>query len=110
MDTLSRAGSVGASVLTLYALVLLVLSLRYARASGGLSLALFVALALRSVSEVPLNLMGYGAELIAQVLLLMTLAAAGSDARVRQAQSAGAPHAGSFKTGRDPLATARFTP
>lgn len=110
MDTLSRAGSVGASVLTLYALVLLVLSLRYARASGGLSLALFVALALRSVSEVPLNLMGYGAELIAQVLLLMTLAAAGSDARVRQAQSAGASHTGSFKTGRDPLATARFTP
>ena len=76
MDTLSRSGTVGATALALYGLVLLWLSIRYARATDGLSLALFAALALRSISEVPLLLFGYGAELITHVLLLMTLAAA----------------------------------
>jgi O-antigen ligase len=76
MDTLARSGTVGASALVLYALVLLVLSLRYARATGGLSVALFVALALRSVSEVPLILFGYGAELFTHLLLIVTLASA----------------------------------
>lgn len=76
MDTLSRAGSVGAASLVLYAAVLLVLALRWARATRGLSLALFLALALRAASEVPLLLLGYGPELITHVLLLMTLAAA----------------------------------
>jgi O-antigen ligase len=83
MDTLSRSGTVGAVALVLYALVLLVLSIRYARASGGLSLALFVALVLRAISEVPLLLFGYGPELIAHVLLLMTLAAAVRETRER---------------------------
>ncbi|RYZ11144.1 MAG: O-antigen ligase domain-containing protein [Comamonadaceae bacterium] len=82
MDTLSRSGSVGAAALVLYALVLLVQSVRYARITGGLSLALFLALALRSVSEVPLLLVGYGPELLAQLLLLMTLSAAAGHARV----------------------------
>ena len=63
MDTLARSGSVGAAALVLYAAVLLVLSVRYARATGGFSLALFLALALRSISEVPLLLFGYGTEL-----------------------------------------------
>jgi O-antigen ligase len=76
MDTLARSGSVGATALVLYAFVLLVLSLRYARATGGLSVALFVALALRSVSEVPLVLFGYGAELFTHLLLIVTLASA----------------------------------
>jgi O-antigen ligase len=74
MDTLARSGSVGAAALVLYAVVLLVLSVRYAKATGGLSLALFVALALRSVSEVPLLLLGYGTELITHLLLIITLA------------------------------------
>ena len=93
MDTLSRSGSVGAAALLLYALVLLVLSLRYARASGGLTLALFVALALRAISEVPLLLFGYGPELIAHVLLLMALAAAGREARERKRSLVKAPTA-----------------
>jgi O-antigen ligase len=76
MDTLARSGGVGATALVLYAFVLLVLSLRYARATGGLSVALFVALALRSVSEVPLILFGYGAELFTHLLLIVTLASA----------------------------------
>ncbi|MDB5890304.1 MAG: O-antigen polymerase [Polaromonas sp.] len=78
MDTLARAGSVGATALVLYALVLFVFSVRYIRVSGGLTLALFLALALRSISEVPLLMFGYGSELITHILLLMTLAAAAS--------------------------------
>jgi len=74
MDTLSRSGTVGAVALLIYALVLLVLSIRYSKASGGLTLALFIALAIRSLSEVPLYLLGYGAEFITHVLLLMSIA------------------------------------
>jgi O-antigen ligase len=79
MDTLARSGAVGAAGLLLYALVLLVLSVRYARSTQGLSLALFLALALLSVSEVPLILFGYGTELFAHLLLIITLASAASD-------------------------------
>ncbi|MDB5870802.1 MAG: putative rane protein [Ramlibacter sp.] len=78
MDTLARSGSVGAAALVLYACVLLVLSLRYAKTTGGLSLALFLALALRSISEVPLLLFGYGTDLYSHLLLLATLAGAAS--------------------------------
>lgn len=78
LDTLARSGSVGAAGLVLYALVLLVLSVRYASATRGLSLALFLALALLSVSEVPLILFGYGTELFAHLLLIITLASAAS--------------------------------
>ena len=87
MDTLSRSGTVGAVALSLYALVLLVMSVRYARASAGLSLALFVSLVIRSVSEVPLLLFGYGPELVTHSLLLMTLAAMASRAREPKASS-----------------------
>jgi O-antigen ligase len=79
LDTLARSGSVGATALVLYGLVLLVLSVRYARRTGGFSLALFIALALRSVSEVPLLLFGYGTELFTHLLLLITLASAASE-------------------------------
>lgn len=78
MDTLARSGSVGAIALVAYAAVLFVLSIRYARRTGGLSAALFIALALRSVSEVPLNIFGYGTEFFAHLLLVVTLAAAAS--------------------------------
>lgn len=78
MDTLARSGTVGAVALVLYALVLVFFSVRYTRISGGLTLALFLALALRSISEVPLSMFGYGPELIMHILLLMTLAAAAS--------------------------------
>lgn len=74
MDTLSRSGTVGAVSLVIYAVVLLALSIRYTSQSGGLSLALFLAIAMRSVSEVPLALFGYNIELIAQSLLLAVLA------------------------------------
>jgi O-antigen ligase len=76
LDTLARSGTVGAVGLVIYAVVLMVMSLRYARATGGLSLALFVSLALLSISEVPLILLGYGTELFAHLLLVITLASA----------------------------------
>jgi hypothetical protein len=78
VDTMARSGLVGAAGLVFYAVVLLVLSIKYARRSSGLSLALFIAIALRSVSEVPLLLLGYGTEFFSHLLLLATLSAAAS--------------------------------
>lgn len=107
MDTLSRSGTVGATALVIYALTLLVLSVRYARATGGLSLALFTALALRSVSEVPMLLFGYGTELITQVLLLMTLASVPAQSAVQSARRRYA-HSYPAARGPDPQLAARF--
>jgi O-antigen ligase len=76
MDTLARSGTVGAVGLVIYACVLLVMSVRYARATGGMSLALFLSLAVVSISEVPLILFGYGTDLFAHLLLVITLASA----------------------------------
>lgn len=91
MDTLSRSGLVGAVALLIYAVVLMSMSVRYARESKGLTLALFVLLFMRSVSEVPLSLFGYGAEFIAHLLLLMALAASANDVRIRTSQQTGKP-------------------
>ena len=81
MDTLARSGSVGAVGLVLYAIALLTLSIRYAKATGGLSLALFLSLALRSISEVPMGLVGYGFELFTHLLLIVTVASAAAARR-----------------------------
>lgn len=91
MDTLARSGSIGAAALVLYAGVLLVLAVRYAGRTGGLSLAMFVALALRSISEVPVLLLGYGTELFMHLLLLVTLAGAArlEQSKVRKPATAG---------------------
>ncbi len=78
MDTLARSGTVGAVALVLYASVLLVLSVRHARATGGLSLALFLGLALLSISEVPIMLFAYGTEPFGHLLLLAVLPSAGA--------------------------------
>ena len=111
MDTLSRSGIVGAVSLVIYALVLMVLSLRYARESKGLTLALFVLLAMRSVSEVPLSLFGYGPEFVAHLLLLMALAASASDVRARSSLAPhGQKHPGAFSKyppAKNPLSAAR---
>ena len=106
MDTLSRSGLVGALALGLYVLVLLVLSLRYVGISGGLSLALFLALFLRSISEVPLLLLGYGPEFYVQVLLLVTLAAAANqNATAKASPRAAATSNTSFKYAKVLLGT-----
>jgi O-antigen ligase len=105
MDTLSRSGSVGAIALVLYAATLLVLSIWHARATGGLSLALFIALALRSVSEVPLLLFGYGPELMTQILLLMTLVSASAKSSVRAKHGPFAPPVAATRRSEPSLAT-----
>jgi hypothetical protein len=78
LDTLARSGVAGVATLVVYAVVLMVLSFKYGRRTGGLSIALFIALALRSVSEVPLMLFGYGTEFFTHLLLVVTLSAAAS--------------------------------
>jgi O-antigen ligase len=105
MDTLSRSGTVGATALVLYAATLLVLSIWHARATGGLSLALFIALALRSVSEVPLLLFGYGPELITQILLLMTLVSATASSSIRAKSTPFTPAAPATRRHEPNLAT-----
>lgn len=84
MDTLARSGTVGAVALVLYSLVLLVMSFRYAKATGGLSLALFLALALRSISEVPMLMFGYGPDLLVALLIVTTLASAAAGVRQKK--------------------------
>lgn len=93
MDDAARAGTVGAIALVFYAGVTLSMALRHARASGGLSIALFMAIALRAISEVPLALQGYDPELFTHLLLLVTLAAAASERPVRR------PHPVSLRHG-----------
>jgi O-antigen ligase len=83
LDDLSRSGSIGGAATVVYALVLLALSIRTARASGGLSLALFSVIAIRSIAEVPLSLLTYGTELFAHLLLLATVAAASAQSQPR---------------------------
>ncbi len=84
MDTLARSGTVGAIALVFYSLVLLVMSFRYAKATGGLSLALFLSLALRSISEVPMLMFGYGPDLLVALLIVITLASAANGARQKK--------------------------
>ena len=81
IDTLARCGTVGAIGLVCYALALMVLSVRYARATRGLSLAMFLTLAMLSISEVPLLLVGYGTDVFTHMLLVVTLAGAAAEQR-----------------------------
>lgn len=81
IDTLARSGTVGAVGLVLYALVLTVMAFRYARATGGLSLALYVSHALLSISEVPLILIDYGSHVMTHFLLIVAVAS-GAAARI----------------------------
>ena len=110
MDTLSRAGTVGAIGLTLYSIVLLILSLRFTRATQGLSLALLLTLMLRSISEVPLLMFGYSTEMFIHVLLLLVLAAATQEARKAKPISAPALSTPLSRSPLGSLATARLRP
>lgn len=96
IDTLARCGTVGAIGLVCYALVLLVMAIRHARATHGLSLAMFLTLALLSISEVPLLLVGYGPDVFAHMLLLVTLA--GAAAEQHRPRTVATPLEPSFRT------------
>jgi len=82
IDTLGRSGMVGFIGLLIYAVTLLVLSFRYARATGGLSMAFFLTVALLSISEVPLLLIDYGSHVLTHFLLIVAVAS-GAAARQR---------------------------
>jgi exopolysaccharide production protein ExoQ len=71
----SSAGTIGLLGLGIYALILLVLTLRTARASGGLSMAVFLILVIQGVSEVPLLMKGFGPNTMPHLLLLAVLTA-----------------------------------
>lgn len=96
IDALARSGLVGALGLTLYAVVLTVMSFRYARATGGLSLVLFITLALLSVSEVPLLVTDYGSHVMAHFLLIVAVAS-GAASRVRASRPAATPIEPTFR-------------
>lgn len=74
-QSLASAGTIGAIGLVLYVVVLLYASARTASASQGLSMALFVLIASRSFSEVPLVMTGFAAEALTHVLLLIIITA-----------------------------------
>lgn len=73
-QSLSSAGAVGVAGLVMYLAALLWLSLKTARASGGLSIAIFGLVFIRSLSEVPLSMTGYGMEQLTHLLLLIVIA------------------------------------
>ncbi|MBK0392265.1 O-antigen ligase family protein [Ramlibacter algicola] len=81
IDALARTGTIGTFGLVAWFVTLMVLSFRYAKATRGLSLAMFLTLALMCVSEVPLLLAGYGTDVFTHMLLVVTVAAAASERR-----------------------------
>nr|WP_254452174.1 O-antigen ligase family protein [Duganella vulcania] len=72
-QSLASAGIVGFAGLIVYLATLLWFTVRTVRTSQGLSLALFVMMLSRSVSEVPMSLIGFGTEQMMQLLFLMVL-------------------------------------
>ena len=86
IDTLARAGIIGAFALIVYLIFLGWYSFKYARMTSGLSAALFTAIFLRSIAEIPLSLSGYGHEFLGHFVLLALLASA-----QRQSRSSSTP-------------------
>ncbi len=74
-QSLSSAGTIGVLGLLVYTVTLFVFSLKTAAASRGLTLALFLLIAMGAVSEVPLSMTGLGMEQLLHLLLLMAIAA-----------------------------------
>lgn len=74
-NALASAGTVGALGLLAYFALLAWAALRTSRPSAGLSLALFLVILMRSVSEVPLSIQRYGPEQMVHFLLLVVVIA-----------------------------------
>jgi len=74
VDTLARAGIVGVTGLALYIVALTYFSFRYAVASRGLTLGLYLLLMLRAITEVPFALFDFAVEIIPHFTLLITIA------------------------------------
>lgn len=78
INVLAASGVVGALGFLAYLLVLLRRLWPRRGAYQGFVIGLLVLLLMRSISEVPFNLFGFGSESLAQMLLLMVLAGAGT--------------------------------
>lgn len=84
IDTLARAGIVGAVPLLIYVWLLGWYSFKYAKATKGLSVAFFLALFIRGISEIPFSMIGYGHEFLGHFVLIALVAAAHRKARVEE--------------------------
>jgi exopolysaccharide production protein ExoQ len=74
-QVLSSAGLFGVFGLTVYVALLFSFTLRTAQSSQGLSLALFILIFMRAISEVPLAMQSFGPDQMVHLLLLMVIAA-----------------------------------
>lgn len=70
IDVLARAGLVGATGLTAFLIAFLIMAVKASKRTGGLSMALFMLVVVRCVSEVPVHFWGYGTEAFTIFLVL----------------------------------------
>jgi O-antigen ligase len=89
IDVLAKAGLVGAACLVFYWLVLLYWSVRYTTATGGLSILLCTVLYLRSISEIPFVMSGYGVDFLVHILLLSLICGAHEKQQLEMVQQKG---------------------
>jgi len=89
IDVLARAGAVGAACLVFYWLVLLYWSVRYTKATKGLTLLLSTALYMRSISEIPFVMSGYGVDFLVHILLLALICGAHEKQQLELVQKKG---------------------
>ena len=73
-QSISSSGSLGAAGLAAYVAVLFWYTLKTTAATGGLSLALFLLIVIGAISEVPLEMTGFGMEQLLHLLTLMVIA------------------------------------
>lgn len=73
-QTVSSAGTVGLIGLVVYLAVLTYAVIRTTRVSGGLTLAMYLTILMRGVSEVPLMMTAFGPDSIGHLLLVAVLA------------------------------------
>lgn len=84
-QTLASAGIVGVTGLVIYVITLIRFTLKTARSSQGLTLAILLMLFLQSISEVPLAISGhFNFDAITHLLLLMIIAGQFKPHRVRK--------------------------
>lgn len=72
-QTAVSAGWVGVIGVIIYVSILGYLAVRSARASGGATLAFFIIMLTRGISEVPLSLLGLAIETLAHLMLIIVL-------------------------------------
>ncbi|WP_432741246.1 O-antigen ligase family protein [Methylobacter sp. G7] len=74
-QSLASAGTVGVSGLLIYVTTLFWFALKTAKSSRGLTIAIFLMLSVRGISEVPLTIIGFDFDALTHALLLMIIGA-----------------------------------